>query len=173
MVLRQSLTVLASACLVALVVPGCSSGPASSNATEVEEAPKPGSLAYDKGVWHDLLDNHQSIRREVTLLEDGVKATTESDDPKVAALIQDHAKAMQSRLKRKSGVRMWDPVFVDLFKNGHRVKLEIEQTEKGVRIAESSDDPETVKLLHSHAMGVSEFVHEGFEAATRATKRID
>lgn len=135
------------------------------------DEPKPGTLAYDKTVWFALLENHKVIRREVRHLPNGLEATTESDDPKVAALIKDHTIAMQKRLREKSAVRIWDPVFVDLFKNGHLVTMQYTETEKGVRIVETSDDPATVALLKSHAEGISEFVREGFEASDRETKR--
>jgi hypothetical protein len=80
---------------------------------------------------------------------------------------------MQERVQENAPVRIWDPVFADLFKNGHKVRLELHKTEKGVRIVETSDDAETVKLLKAHALGVSEFVKEGFEAAGRETKRVE
>jgi hypothetical protein len=49
------------------------------------------------------------------------------------------------------------------------VTLSVTATPKGVRIVESSDDPQVVKLLHAHAAGVSDFVREGFEASARET----
>jgi hypothetical protein len=159
------------------LVAGCAAkGPvvaadAKAAASRDGDAPKAGTLAYDKSVWFSLLENHKAIRREIKHLPNGLEATTESDDPKVAAMIKDHTVAMQKRVRTKSAVRVWDPVFVDLFKNGHLVTMQYTETEKGVKIVETSDDPETVMLLKSHAEGVSEFVREGFEASKRETKR--
>lgn len=153
--------------VIVLVLSACSSAP------EPEQGPRPGSIAYDKGIWMDMLEHHDAIRRDVKLLDNGVEATTESDDPRLVALIQDHTESMQERIRQNAPVRMWDPVFVDLFKNGHKVKLEMRKTPKGVHIVETSDDAETVKLLKAHALGVSEFVKEGIEASGRETKRYE
>jgi len=132
-------------------------------------APAPGTLAYDKGVWMHLLEHHASIRRDVRHLENGVEAVTESDSPAIAALIQDHALAMQSRMRVGARVRVWDSVFLELFDNADKVHLEIMTTGKGVKIVETSDDPHVVMLLRSHAAGLSDFVREGFEASAKAT----
>lgn len=139
-------------------------------AARAQDTPaQPGTLAYDKGVWMRLLEHHTKIRRELRHLENGVEATTESDDPAIAALIRDHALAMQRRMNLKARVRVWDPVFLELFEHADKVRLEVTPTEKGVRIVETSDDPHVVMLLRSHAAGLSDFVREGFEASAKAT----
>lgn len=68
---------------------------------------------------------------------------------------------------------MWDLVFEDLFKRGHKVEAELHKTPKGVHIVETSDDHETVTLPKAHALGDSECVNEGFEALGRETKRYE
>jgi uncharacterized protein (TIGR01244 family) len=133
---------------------------------------QPGSLEYDKSVFHSLLDDHAKIRRVVTLTPTGVEAVTESDDPDVVRRIQDHALAMQARMKSGLRVRAWDPVFVDLFDNHQKVTLDVTSTEKGVSIKETGADDATVALLHSHALGVSEFVRAGQAAAPEPTPRL-
>lgn len=137
------------------------------------DAPKPGSLAYDKSVWHALLADHSLLRRVVRHTPAGVEALTESDDPRVAALIIDHAKAMQGRMKRGSLVRGWDPVFVALFERHEAVHIEVTPTERGVKIVEHARDEQTMRLMRSHAMGVSEFVRRGFDAAHEETPMLD
>ena len=131
----------------------------------------PGTLDYDKNLWHQLLTDHAKIRRAVKHSSKGVEVLTESDDPATAANIIEHAKAMQSRIKTGSRVRVWDPVFAELFARHGAVRLEVTPTEKGVKIVESSDDPEAVALLRSHALGVSTFVREGFPSAPNETLR--
>lgn len=133
-------------------------------------------LAQDRDVWIQLLRDHAKIRRTLVHTEkDGsgvVEATTESDDPVVAARIIDHAKAMQARMKTGARVRVWDPVFAELFKKHAEVVIEVTPTEKGVKIVESSRDPEAVALLRAHAMGVSAFVREGPAAGGLQTPRL-
>jgi uncharacterized protein (TIGR01244 family) len=141
--------------------------------------PYPGvnSVAKDRDGWQQLLSDHAAIRRTLVHSEkDGrgiVEATTESDDPVVAARIIEHAKAMQARMKVGAQVRFWDPVFAELFKKHGAVTIDVKPTDKGVKIVESSADPEAVALLRSHAMGVSEFVREGHKAAPRPTARFN
>lgn len=137
--------------------------------------PYPGvnSVATDRAIWQQLLAANRSIRRTVRHTENGVEAVTESDDPVVAAKIIEHATAMQARMKVGARVRRWDPIFAELFENHDSVTIEVTPTEKGVRIVERSDDPETLALLRSHAMGVSDFVREGFKAAPRETRRFN
>jgi len=129
-------------------------------------------LAYDRGVWQQLLSEAPSIRRVAIFTPDGVRATTESDDPAVVARIKDHAFAMQARMKHGSRVRMWDPIFVDLFARHDAVQLEVVERPQGVSIVEWSGDPEVVALLWSHAAGVSDFVREGHAAGRRETLRL-
>lgn len=133
-------------------------------------APQPGTLAYDRGVWHQLLSDHTKIRRIVRFTETGIEATTESDDPEVAARIINHAKSMQERVTSGAQVRVWDPVFAELFKRHEKVALDVATTEKGVMIKESSSDPDTLLLLRSHALGVNEFIRSGIARAE--TRRL-
>ncbi len=151
--------------------PAPMSPPASAQATN---NPYPGvnSVAHDRDIWQQLLSDHTKLRRTVVYTATGVEATTESDDAAVAARIKEHAAAMQARMKTGAQVRVWDPVFTELFKKHSAVRLAITPTDKGVSIVESSDDPEAVALLWSHAAGVSDFVREGHAAGRRETPRI-
>lgn len=133
--------------------------------------PYPGvnPLREDRAVWLQLLSDHASIRRRVVYTPVGVEATTESDDPAVAARIIDHAKAMKARIDTGARVRVWDPIFARLFERHDAVRLEVTPTATGVRIVESSDDPEVVSLLWSHASGLCDFVRLGGESAPHET----
>lgn len=138
-------------------------------AAVTEPTAAPGTIAYDRDVWVTLVSQHSKIRREMKPLANGVEATTESDDPAIAALIKNHAFAMQRRMRDGSRVRQWDPVFVKLFDYHTEVKLDVQATEKGVSIIETSDNPEVVRVLHSHAAGVTEMVKRGPDAARNET----
>lgn len=115
----------------------------------------------DMQTIHSLFENNTKITRNVRNIDNGIEAVTESDDAKVRALIVEHAYAMKKRLESGQPIRQWDPLFAALFQNADKIKLEIFQTEKGVRIVETSNDQYVVKLIQSHAGGVSEFVREG------------
>lgn len=120
-----------------------------------------GNQPQDMKTIHALFDDHEKITRTVKNISNGVETLTESDDPKVKALIVEHSWAMKARLEKKQPIRQWDPLFAELFKHSDKIKLEIANTAKGVRITETSTDPYVVKLIQLHAAGVSEFVKEG------------
>lgn len=146
----------------AFAVAGCGTPHAAPAPTPVSEA-EPGTAQYDRDVFETLLGNHELIRREVTPLPNGIEAVTESDNPEVAALIQNHVRAMKVRLQKDARIRQWDPIFVAIFDNAGRIRMEIVETPKGVRVQETSDDPWVAKLIQSHAVMVSGFVSRGSE----------
>lgn len=149
---------------------------ASAQPAAADRHPGVNPLAQDRDLWQELVREHKKIRRTVRHSEkDGaglIETRTESDDPVVAAKLVKHAKAMQARMTTGARVRVWDPVFAELFERHDKVTMELTSSDKGITVVERSSDPETVALLRSHAMGVSEFVREGFRAAPRETPRF-
>ncbi len=128
-------------------------------------AGKDAAFAGDRDTFHFLLEHHKDIKRTVKLLKDGVETVTESGKADVSKKIQEHVPAMYARLKSGKGVRYWDPLFAEAFKNGKKMKMVIEKAEKGVKVTETSDDPAVVKIIQAHAAVVSKFVAHGFEEA--------
>ncbi|HMV51727.1 MAG TPA: hypothetical protein PLD20_35095 [Blastocatellia bacterium] len=123
-----------------------------------------GNQPQDMKTIHTLFDEHKNITRTVKNISNGVETLTESDDPKVKALIVEHSWAMKARLEKKQPIRQWDPLFAELFKYADKIKMEIASTAKGVKVTETSDDTYVVKLIQAHAAGVSEFVAEGMSS---------
>jgi hypothetical protein len=64
-------------------------------------------------------------------------------------------------------VRRWDPVFDALFARADRVDIQVTEIDGGVEMTETSDDPDTVALIHAHAEVVSGFVANGFAEAMK------
>ncbi len=126
---------------------------------------KDATFATDRDTFHFLLENHKAIKRNVKKLDNGVETVTESDKPEVAKKIQEHVPAMYERLKSGNGVRYWDPLFAEAFKHGKKMKLEITNTAKGVKVIETSDNADVVKIIQAHAEVVSQFVKNGFDEA--------
>lgn len=167
----RPLILLAGAAFASLLLAACAGN--AGNAANRAPAAQPGTLAYDRGVWHELLDKHTAIRRVVRHTPEGVEAVTESDDPAVAAKIRDHAFAMQARMRTGSRVRVWDPVFEEMFARHDAFTIDVKPTEKGVSISERASDQESLALMRAHAIGVSEFVRGGFGVSGRETPRFD
>ncbi|WP_145370313.1 hypothetical protein [Maioricimonas rarisocia] len=121
----------------------------------------------DHDVFHDLLEHHKEIRRTVKRLEDGVETLTESDNPTVADAIQEHVHAMYRRVDENRPIRRRDPLFNAIFSNASKVKMQVEETDQGVRVIETSDDPFVARLIQAHAAVVSAFVKHGHAEAMK------
>jgi hypothetical protein len=121
----------------------------------------------DREIFHSLLEDHKQTHRTVTKRPDGVETLTESDDPNVALAIQGHAAAMHDRVKKILPIHMRDPLFAAVFGHATKIKMEIKNTAKGVRVVETSSDPYAVQLIQAHAAVVDLFVAHGFDEARK------
>ena len=122
-------------------------------------------FVVDRDDFHYLLEHHDEIRREVKELADGVQTVTESDNPEVAARIQKHVAAMHRRVEHGRPIRRRDPLFAEIFRHADKIKMKLEQTPKGIRVVETSEDAYVAKLIKSHAKAVSLFARHGFKEA--------
>ncbi len=121
----------------------------------------------DHVVIQDLLHQRASIQRKVTLIEDGVETLTESENPELAVKIKEHVHAMHRRVVDVRPIRMRDPLFAAIFENAEAISMQITETEKGVRVIETSPHPYVVKLIQEHARVVSNFVKFGHSEAMK------
>lgn len=117
-------------------------------------------------VVHELLVNHERIRRTVTNLPDGIRTLTESDDPAVAQLIQQHVSSMLQRVSegRDPNLPMESPALHSIFRDRGRIRTTVETTGKGVIVVQTSTDAQTVAALQEHASEVSELTRGGMAA---------
>lgn len=121
----------------------------------------------DHVVFQFLLENHKKIQRTVKELPNGVETVTESDDKEIAEKIQEHVYWMQQRIEKTQPIRMRDPLFAELFKHTDKIKMDHRDTEKGVIVTETSEDPYVATLIKAHAKAVSGFVERGFAEAMK------
>jgi hypothetical protein len=124
----------------------------------------------DMGLVHDMLTNHESIKRTVTNLPNGIRTITESEDPKVAQTIKAHVASMEQRLKDGREFNLFSPTIPVLFENKDRINTTVEVTEKGVLLVQTSDDPQVVTALQEHAEEVSELARDGMAAMMRGMR---
>jgi hypothetical protein len=111
---------------------------------------------------HALFDNHAKISRDLKLTTTGYTATTESDDPKVAAALQKHVKQMQDRLKSGLSVRRWDPAFAEYCDHYDELDHQFTATAKGVRMTVTGKNAAAIKIAQNHAKVVSAFAAHGW-----------
>jgi hypothetical protein len=120
----------------------------------------------EMGTIHELIVNHDRIKRSVTNLPDGIRTVTESDEPQIAKLIKEHVASMDQRVSAKSdpGLPIESPALRSILRNGDKVQTTIETTQKGAIVIQTSTDAETVAALQQHASEVSDLVQGGMTA---------
>jgi hypothetical protein len=121
----------------------------------------------DMGLVHQLLFNHEAIRRTVTNLPDGIRTVTESDDPQVAQAIKAHVASMEKRLNDGRQFSMFSPTLPTLFENKEKIRTTVEMTEKGSVVTQSSSDQAIATALQEHAVEVSDLAQGGMVAMMR------
>lgn len=124
------------------------------------------ATAADVDLIHELLDNHDLIRRTVEKLPDGIRTVTESDDPRIAKYIKGHVQRMGQRVRagQEMGLPMESPALLAIYKNRDKITTKTETTDKGVIVVQTSSDPAAVAVLQEHAGEVSDLVRGGMRA---------
>ena len=121
-------------------------------------------------IIHRLLVEHDEISRKVEEIPGGIRSTTVSRRPEISDSIRSHVRQMKARLEAGDPIRQMDPVFREIFKHHTQIRMEIDDIPGGVRVTETSDDPQVVLLIRQHAeRAVSEFVADGMQRAMRPT----
>lgn len=124
----------------------------------------------DMRVIHDLLIQDGRIERRVDDIRGGIRAVTTSDDPQLADRIRTHVSQMRARIEEGDPIRQMDPLFREIFEHHQAIEMEIENVSGGVRVTETSGDPQVALLIRQQARrAVSEFVADGMARAMRPT----
>jgi hypothetical protein len=131
------------------------------------------ATAAEMSVIHDLFANHDRIKRTVTNLPDGIRTTTESDDPRIADVIKNHVARMGERVNAGDdpGLPIESPALHAIFRDKDKIKTNYETTATGVIVVQTSTDRDTVGALQKHASEVSDFVKDGMAAVHEAMMR--
>ena len=131
------------------------------------------ATAGEQGDIHEMLTNHDRIKRTVTNLPDGIRTMTESDDPQTSETIKRHVAEMGKRVEegRDPGLPIESPALKQIFRDKDKIKTTYETTEKGVIVVQTSGDASTVKALQDHAAEVTDLAQRGMVAAHEAMMR--
>ena len=110
--------------------------------------------------------SHKGIQRKVANLPNGIKSTTETNDPTLKTAIVTHVTMMVSRLQegRNPEVIIQSPTLSALFDVHQDIETEIEMTERGVTVTQTSSNPKVVQLLQTHAAEISDMSKRGMQA---------
>jgi len=113
-----------------------------------------------------MFKNFNKITREVTNLPNGIRTFTGSDDEMVLDTLISHVTVMIARVENGDDpkIRIQSPTLDIFFARGENINSDIEVTDKGVIVTQTSDDPELVQALQEHAIEVTAMVDQGMHA---------
>ena len=113
-----------------------------------------------------MFRNFPLIGRDVTNLANGIRTVTFSDNDDVMAVLVSHVTGMIGRVEdgRDPQVFIQSPTLDILFERRDRIETEIEVTNEGIVVIQTSDDPEVVAALQTHAGEVSDMADRGMMA---------
>jgi hypothetical protein len=120
-------------------------------------------MGGDGRIIHQLFANHDQIYRSVEEIPGGIRTITESDNPQVTALIQEHVPRMYQRIENRRGIPMimMSSTLPIMAQNSDLYRRQWEMTSKGIMVTEISDDPDMIAVIREHAREVSGFVETG------------
>ncbi len=116
-----------------------------------------------EAIW-SLLDYHESVTRSIENLPDGVKTTTTTSRPELVPALRTHVQQMARRLEEGRPVRIWDPVFRDVFEHAAEIEVEMTEIDGGIMVTQTTDNPAVVPVIRAHAQKVAEFARQGHAA---------
>jgi hypothetical protein len=108
----------------------------------------------------------QTMTREVENLPNGIRTVTRSSDPEVMDALVSHAVGMIDRVGQMDDPKIFiqSPTLDLFFLRGDRILSEIDVTEEGLVVVQTSDDPELIAAMHTHAAEVTAMVEQGMHA---------
>ena len=113
-----------------------------------------------------LFQKHNEISRLVENIPNGIITVTESDNEELRSSLIDHVTLMVTRLQEEKNpqVIIQSPTLHEIFEYYDEIETEIELTEKGISLIQTSTNPEVVALLQQHASEISDMVDRGMQA---------
>ncbi len=113
-----------------------------------------------------MFRNFPTFTREVTNLPDGIRTVTRSSDPEVMDVLISHVTGMIARVEAGDDPKVFiqSPTLDIFFARPEAIDTQIEVTDAGITVTQTSDDPQMVAALHTHAAEVSDMAARGMQA---------
>lgn len=113
-----------------------------------------------------LFRNFETITREVENLPDGIRTVTRSSDPQVMEALVSHAVGMIDRVGRKDDpkIRIQSPTLDAFFLHGDEILSDVQITDDGIVVVQTSANPDLVTALQVHAAEVTDMADRGMAA---------
>ena len=120
----------------------------------------------ESGELATMFRNFETITREVTNLSNGIRTATRSTDEEVMNQLVSHVTGMITRVEEGDDpqIGIQSPTLDVFFVRGDEIETEIDVTDEGIVVTQTSDDPELVAALQKHAAEVSAMAERGMEA---------
>ena len=114
----------------------------------------------------NIFTNHMKINRRVEQLPNGIKTITKTDDDDLRESIVTHVALMVTRLEegRNPQVIIQSPTLDLLFDRYDEIETNVEITNRGVQVIQTSSNRDVVALLQQHAAEVSDMSERGMRA---------
>lgn len=113
-----------------------------------------------------MFRNFESIDRTVENLPNGIRTVTYSSDEEVMAVLVSHVIGMIGRVDAADDPKIFvqSPTLDIFFERGDQIVTEIDVTDEGIVVLQTSSDPELVEALQVHAAEVTAMVDRGMDA---------
>lgn len=113
-----------------------------------------------------LFRGFKTITREVENLPNGIRTITASSDPAVREALISHSIGMIDRVDQLDDPKIiiQSPTLDIFFLRGEDITSDIDITDDGLVVIQTSDDPSVVAALHTHAAEVTAMAERGMDA---------
>lgn len=113
-----------------------------------------------------MFRHFREITRTVENLPNGIRTVTHAKNEAVMDVITSHVIGMIERVEegRDPKIVIQSPTLDIFFARGERIETEIEVTDEGIVVIQTSDNAEVVEALQIHAAEVTAMVDQGMHA---------
>ena len=120
----------------------------------------------ESGEMMVMFHHFTEIDRTVENLPNGIRTVTNNHNPMVMAALVSHVTGMITRVEegRDPQVIIQSPTLTPIFAGHDRIETQIDMTDAGIVVVQTSDDPEMVALLQKHAAEVTDMADRGMQA---------
>lgn len=114
----------------------------------------------------EMFRNFEHLSRSVTNLDNGIRTVTSADSPELMDTLTSHVVGMIARVEdgRDPQIMIQSPTLDVFFMRGDGITTDIQITDEGIIVTQTSEDPELVTALQTHAAEVSAMVERGMAA---------
>ncbi|WP_234988895.1 hypothetical protein [Tropicibacter naphthalenivorans] len=120
----------------------------------------------ESGELRVMFHHFDEIERSVENLPNGIRTVTSSTNPMVMEALVSHVTGMIARVEegRDPQVIIQSPTLTPIFAGRDDITSEIDITEEGIVVIQTSDNPDMVTLLQTHAEEVTDMADRGMQA---------